>query len=103
MTIVATALLALTVVTVAVSVVGVIAFPDPYDKLHYLAPASTVAPVLLVGAVAAHSGWGVSTGRAALVALVLVVTGPVVAHATARSVLTRPGDDAEGREWSVTE
>ena len=44
-------LLALAVLTVAASAVGVAVVPDTYARLHYVTPAAVVAPVLVALAV----------------------------------------------------
>lgn len=84
-------LLGLGTLTVLLSCVAVLRLPGLPAQLHGLAPAGTLgAPLICIG-VAVDEGVGRSAGKALLVAIVLLVTGPVAATVTARSALT--GDD----------
>lgn len=96
------ALLLLAVLVVAGCLAGMALLSDPFDRLHFLAPTTTLAPVAVLAAVGVQHGWSALTARTALVVALIVITGPVLTHATARSVLTRPGDDVEERDWTVT-
>jgi multicomponent Na+:H+ antiporter subunit G len=91
----------LLVVGVAVtlfSCVGVLAMRDAYDRLHYTAPAATVAPVAIATAVVLEEGLSAAGIKAVLVALALLVTNPVLTHATARAARIR-----QFGEWTVQE
>ncbi len=61
----------------------------PFNKLHLVGPASTLAPLLIAAAVVAEDGWAVTSAKAVLVALILVVVSPVLTHATARAARRR--------------
>jgi multicomponent Na+:H+ antiporter subunit G len=64
---------------------GVLLLRDPLDRVHYLGPAGLGAS-LLAGAVLVKGGWSLIGWRAILVAAVLLVTAPALAHATARAL-----------------
>lgn len=82
-------LLALAVLLVAASSLGVLVMRDPYQKLHYVTPAAMVAPVLVALAVTVEVGWAIGTTETWLALLFVVATGPVLAHATARATRVR--------------
>lgn len=93
------AVAALLVVGVAVtllSCVGVLVMRDAYDRLHYTTPAATLAPVAIAVAVVLEERLSAAGIKALLVALVLVVTNPVLGHATARAARVR-----EFGEWTI--
>jgi len=73
----------------AVSVLGVLLMPHVYDRLHFLAPASSVAPWLAAGAIWAKEALDHSGVIALLVAVFLLVFQPVLTHATARAARMR--------------
>lgn len=78
-------LVTLSVVTAALSCLGVLAMRTPLQRLHYLGPLAMVAPVLLAAAVAlAHGTYAGGTGKALFIALVLALSAPVLAHETGR-------------------
>ncbi len=85
-------LLSLSVVVVVASSVGLLVMPDVYQKLHFVGPATVVAPVLVGLAVLAHEGFTAATTETWLVVLFLVSTGPCLAHATARAARIRNTD-----------
>jgi monovalent cation/proton antiporter MnhG/PhaG subunit len=92
------ALLTLGVAVTWLSCLGVLLMRDPYDRLHYTAPASALAPVLIAAAVVVTEGLSAAGVKAVLVALVLVGTNPVLGHATARAARIR-----EHGQWTVTD
>jgi multicomponent Na+:H+ antiporter subunit G len=65
--------------------VGVALMRDALDRVHYGGP-TALAGVCAGGAVLAHGGWSLIGMRAILLALILVVTTPVLSHATARAL-----------------
>jgi monovalent cation/proton antiporter MnhG/PhaG subunit len=92
-------LLALAVLLVLVSSLGVLLMRDVLQKLHYVAPAAVAAPVFVALAVLLQQGWSAQTTDCWLVLGFLVATGPVLTHATARAARNRhaghwiqPGD-----------
>ena len=92
------ALLVLGVAATWLSCLGVLLMGDPYDRLHYTAPASALAPVLIAAAVVVEEGLSAAGVKALLIALVLVGTSPVLGHATARAARIR-----EHGQWTITD
>ena len=92
------ALLTLGVAVTWLSCLGVLLMRDPYDRLHYTAPASVLAPVPIAAAVVVTEGLSAAGIKALLVAFVLVATNPVLGHATARAARIR-----ERGQWTITD
>lgn len=89
-------LLALAVLVVLGSSLGVLLMRDVYNKLHYVTPAALVAPVLTGLAVLAQSGFDINTGQTWLTLAFLVVAAPFLSHATIRAVRIRQSGDWRG-------
>jgi multicomponent Na+:H+ antiporter subunit G len=94
--VVATALLVLGVAIEIVAVVGVTAMRDVFDRLHYVGLAGFGA--LLVGvSVLVREGFSLIGDKALVTGAFLALFGPVLVHATARSMRTRQlGDWRDG-------
>lgn len=86
-------LLALAVLVVLVSSLGVLVMREVYDKVHYVAPAAMVAPILVALAVTVQQGWSESTTEVWLAVVIMAATGPALAHATVRAARTRACGD----------
>jgi multisubunit Na+/H+ antiporter MnhG subunit len=86
-------LLGLAAVVAVGSVVGLVAARDDLDRLHYLAPASVVSPVLIAAAVVAREAFDGRAIKALLVAAAFVVLNPVLSQATARAERVRERGD----------
>ena len=65
--------------------VGVLVMRGVYDKLHYTSPASTLGAFAIAGAVVLRESFVQFGIKALLVAVVLMITNPVLSHATARA------------------
>jgi monovalent cation/proton antiporter MnhG/PhaG subunit len=91
-------LLAFGVGVTLLSCLGVLVMRDPYDRLHYTGPAAVLAPVAIAAAVVLEEQLSAAGIKALLIALVLVVTNPVLGHATARAARIR-----QFGEWRVRE
>jgi multicomponent Na+:H+ antiporter subunit G len=89
-------LLGLGVTALAVSALGVLVMRDALDRLHFTAPASTVSPVCFAAAVLVEEPLSSSGVKAILVAALIVLTTPVLSHATARAARIR-----EAGRWIV--
>lgn len=89
MTAVAAVALLVLVVTAGVAVGGVLLAGDALDRLHFLGPLAHVGTAALVVAGLATFGLDTTTGRIAVVVVVLQVAAPVATHATARAGLVR--------------
>ena len=82
-------LLALAVLTVAASAVGVAVSQNAYARLHYVTPAAVVAPVLVALAVFVTEGLDQNTGETVLALVFLVAAAPFLSHATIRAARIR--------------
>ncbi|HEX6675806.1 MAG TPA: monovalent cation/H(+) antiporter subunit G [Actinomycetes bacterium] len=69
--------------------VGVLVMRDAYDKLHYTAPATTVGSLAVAAAVVVSESFSQVGIKALLVFVALLVTNPVLTHATARAARVR--------------
>jgi multicomponent Na+:H+ antiporter subunit G len=100
---IATALLVLGVAVELLAVIGVCVMRDVYDRLHYVGLAGFGA--LLVGAsVLVREGFSLIGNKALVAGAFLAFFGPVLVHATARSLRTRQlGDWRDGVERHTEE
>jgi multisubunit Na+/H+ antiporter MnhG subunit len=83
---------ALVGVGVAVEVlccVGVIVMRSALDRLHFAGPAASIGPCAIGVAVWVQEGVSQAAGKAMLLALVLTLANPLLAHATARAIRVR--------------
>ena len=83
------ALLAGGVASVLLSCVGVVVMRTPLDRLHFTAPAGTIAPALFAAAVLVEEPLSSAGIKAVIVALLIIVTTPSLTHATARAARIR--------------
>jgi multicomponent Na+:H+ antiporter subunit G len=90
-------LLALGTGTMVLSAVGVLAMRSIYDRLHYVGSASVGAALVCI-AVTVRESFSLIGNKAMLIAFFLLVSGPVLVHATARAARIR-----ERGSWSVDE
>jgi multisubunit Na+/H+ antiporter MnhG subunit len=90
-------LLALAVLTVAASAIGVAVVPDTYARLHYVTPAAVVAPVLVALAVFVTEGLDVNTGETVVALVFMITAAPFLSHATIRAIRVREAGDWRGR------
>lgn len=91
-------LLGLAVLIAAGSVVGLVTARDDLDRLHFIAPASVVAPVLVAIAVVVREALDGRALKALLVAAFFLVLNPILSQATARAQRTR-----EHGGWRLSE
>lgn len=90
-------LLALGVGITALSAIGVLAMRSVYDRLHYVGSGSLGAALVCV-AVTVRESFSLIGDKTLLIAFFLLVSGPVLTHATARAARVR-----ERGEWKVKE
>jgi multicomponent Na+:H+ antiporter subunit G len=96
--VIADVLLALAVLIVAVSSIGVLVMSDVYDKVHLVTPAALVAPMLIALAITVRQGYDENSVQTWLALVFLVIAGPLLAHATLRAAQIRQtGDWRPGR------
>jgi multisubunit Na+/H+ antiporter MnhG subunit len=89
-------LLTLGVLFIALSALGVLVMRHAVDRLHFTAPAATLAPACFAIAVLVEEPLSSAGVKAVLVALLIGLTTPVLGHATVRAFRIRE----EGR-WKV--
>lgn len=82
-------LLGLGVAAALLSCVGVLVMGNAMDRLHFTAPASTVSPVFFALAVLIEEPLSSAGVKAVLVAALIIITTPVLTHATARAARVR--------------
>lgn len=90
------ALLAVGIGAVLLSAGGLLASANPYDQLHFTAPATVIGPIALSAAVLVEEPFSSAGVKSVLIALVMIATGPVLVHATARAARIR-----ERGRWAV--
>lgn len=96
--------LGLATVVVLASAAGVLVMANVYQKVHFVTPASLVAPVLVAVAVWIKAGLTATTGETLLVLLFVVASAPVLSHATIRAARNRErGDWRAGRAGGPTQ
>jgi multicomponent Na+:H+ antiporter subunit G len=77
--------------------IGVLVMRGPYARLHYTAPAG-VGALLIAIAVVVRQGFSLIGNKALLLAVFVLITGPVLSHVTARAARIRElGDVVEPR------
>ncbi len=77
------------VVTTLICCLGIIVLEDFFDRLHYLAPVTTISSFALLMAVVIKDGWGQAAIKTILVFMVLLLINAVLTHATARAARVR--------------
>jgi len=91
-TIVATVLLIAGAGLELIAVLGLCTLRDLYDRLHYVGLVSYGA-LLIAVAIVVHSSFSLIGDKALFIGVFLVASGPVLAHTTIRSMLTRERGD----------
>ena len=86
-------LLALAVLVVAASAVGVAAMKDASARLHFVTPAAVVAPLLVALAVFVRQGLDQNTGETLVALFFMMAAGPYLSHATIRAIRVREHGD----------
>jgi multicomponent Na+:H+ antiporter subunit G len=82
-------LLGIGVASVLLSCLGLLAAKGPFEQLHFTGPAATIGPVAIAAAVLVEEPLSSMGVKAVLTALILLVTSPVLVHATARAIRIR--------------
>lgn len=86
-----------TAVTVA-SCVGALGLRRVYDRLHFLAPITSLGAPLIGLGLALANGWGETTAQILLTVFLLGVSGPALQAATGRVAVQREGLDTEAAD-----
>jgi multicomponent Na+:H+ antiporter subunit G len=82
-------LVAIGVGSALLSAAGLLAARDPYDQLHFTGPATVISPVAMAAAVLVEEPLSSAGVKSVLVAIIMLGTGPVLIHATARAARVR--------------
>lgn len=69
----------------AMACLGVMLMREPLDRVHF-AGASTAAALLLAAAVLVRDSFSLVGNKALVLAAFVLITGPVLAHVTARAI-----------------
>jgi multicomponent Na+:H+ antiporter subunit G len=64
--------------------IGLVRFPDVYNRLQASTKCVTLGTILLLMGVALISGWGALAAKALVCAVFILVTAPTAAHAIAK-------------------
>lgn len=92
------ALIAAGVLTVLLSVLGMMRMRDPYQQMHYLAAPASLSAVFFTVAIFLQDGLKPEGFKAILVTLILIAMNSVVTHEAARAFRI-----AEFKEWHAHE
>ncbi|HET6818206.1 MAG TPA: monovalent cation/H(+) antiporter subunit G [Mycobacteriales bacterium] len=84
-------LLVLGTALVLLSSLGVLLAREPFDQLHFLAPASTLGAPLICIAVMLQLGLQRTTAKVAVIGIVLMLVQPAVTAATGRALAAGRG------------
>ncbi|HEX3818041.1 MAG TPA: monovalent cation/H(+) antiporter subunit G [Chthoniobacterales bacterium] len=64
---------------------GLLVMRNPYDRLHAIGPANILPPLLIAIAILADQGFSTGGIKAILIAVVMLISGPLLTHAIARA------------------
>lgn len=79
-------LLALAVLTVVASSVGLLTMRNAAARLHFVTPAAVIAPIFTAAAVFVRQGLDENTGEMLVALFFLIAAGPYLSHATIRAI-----------------
>ncbi len=82
-------LLTFCVATSAICCIALVIVKDVFNRMHYLAPITSVAALALLVAVVVQEGWGQATLKTILIVFILFLVNAVLTHATARAARIR--------------
>lgn len=82
-------LLVLGVGSALLSALGLLATRNAYDQLHFTGPATVISPVAIAAAVLVEEPLSSAGIKSVLIAIVMITTGPILIHATARAARVR--------------
>lgn len=77
------------VATCLICCLGIAVMRNAFERLHYMAPVSTIAALSLLVAVVVVHGWGQATIKMSLIFILLFLMNPVLAHVTTRAARVR--------------
>ena len=82
-------LLAIGVSNALLGSLGVLLMKDLYERLHYMAPQSTISIACFAAAIVIDKHFSAAGIKAVLTAIVIIVMNAVLTHATARAARVR--------------
>ncbi len=85
--------LGLCVLTTVLCCLALIVVKDVFNRMHYLAPVTSIGVLALLAAVAIQEGWGQATLKTVLIVFILFLVNAVLTHATARAARVRQYGD----------
>lgn len=83
------ALLTIGLVSFLLTSLGLVFSRDVYDQIHFLAPGSIVGSSAFAVAVLLHEGLSQSGVKAIFVAILMLISNPILSHAIARAARIR--------------
>jgi monovalent cation/proton antiporter MnhG/PhaG subunit len=86
-------LLAAASASVALTALGVLISRDPYQRLHFLAPAAAIGTVCVTAAILLRESLSQIGMKTLIAAAVIFLMNPVLTHATARAARVRDQDN----------
>lgn len=92
------ALLALGCGVTVLSTLAMLWVTELRERLHLLAPVSSLGVPLVAAALVLANGWSLTSGQIVVIAVLAVLTGPALGMATARAGKQRTEPDAETAE-----
>ncbi|AHE67233.1 cation:proton antiporter [Legionella oakridgensis] len=84
-----TVLLFLGIAIECLSCIGLFIMPTAYARLHYLSPATSLGALLIGVAILLKEGFNQQGIKTIVVILLLILMGPILTHATARTIHIR--------------
>lgn len=95
-------LLTIGVAGFVITAAGLLVSRDVNDQIHFLAPGSLLGSTAIPAAVLVHEGFSQAGSKAILIAILLVISNPVLSHATARAArIRRKGRPGPGSDENI--
>jgi multicomponent Na+:H+ antiporter subunit G len=80
---------------------GVLRMRGAYNRLHFLGPATLLGPGLIAAAVLADGASAEASVKAVLLAVILLIMGPVTSHALARAARVRETGNTDATDGEI--
>ena len=68
-------------------IIGVLRLPDFYSRLHAQGKCDTLGVALMLGALALHEGWSLTSAKILTIVFFIVLANPTATHALGRAAL----------------
>lgn len=81
---------------VVISCCAMLALRTIYDRLHLLAPVTSLGGPLIGAALVVQNGWGLTSGQVIMIVVLLALSGPAAGVATARAAHERDLAQSDG-------